>query len=126
MLAQALYCCRGPQHKTPALFMYRTEFHVLNVHVNVQNNLVFNQTVQLALGTALMIEYLSNNIIGLVLVSLPRGSTNATASPSQYMTHPSGIPTLSSVLFMDVGNPNSKNFWIYLSHLLFSLIQRGT
>ena len=28
---------------------------------------------------------------------LPRGSTNASASPSQYMTQPSGIPILSPV-----------------------------
>ena len=43
--------------------------------------------------------------IGLVLACLPRGSTNASASPSQYMTQPSGIPILSPVPFMHVGDP---------------------
>ena len=33
--------------------------------------------------------------IGLVLACLPSGSTNATESPSQYMTQPSWIPILS-------------------------------
>ena len=66
--------------------------------------LVCNRTVQLALGTDLMLDYLGNNI-GLVLVCLPRGSTNTTASPSQYMTQPSRISILSPVLFMHVGDP---------------------
>ena len=60
-----------------------------------------------------MLEYLSDNI-GFMLACLLQGSTNATASPSQYMTQPSGIPILSPTLytFMHVGDPflNSKNF----------------
>ena len=36
--------------------------------------------------------------IGLVLACLLSGSTNATASPSRYMTKPAGIPILSPVL----------------------------
>ena len=40
-----------------------------------------------------------------VLTCLPHGSTNATASPSQYMTQPSRIPILSPILFMHVGDP---------------------
>ena len=85
--------------------MYQTEVHVLNIHVNVQNillkfhNLVCNRTVQLALGTALMLEYISDNI-GLVLAC-----PNTAASPSQYVTQPSRIPILSPVLFMHVGDP---------------------
>ena len=57
------------------------------------HSLVCGWTVQLALGTALMLEYLCDNI-GLVLACLLNGSTNATASPSRYMTKPSGIPSL--------------------------------
>ena len=55
-------------------------------------------------------------IIGLVLVCLPSGSTDVTTSPSWYMTQPSGIPILSPVLFIHVGDLyiplflNSKNF----------------
>ena len=53
--------------------------HVLNINVQnillVFHNLVYNWRVQLALGTALMLEYLCDNI-GLVLVYLPCGSTN--------------------------------------------------
>ena len=45
------------------------------------------------------------NNIGLVLACPPCGSTNASASPSQNMTQPSGIPILSPVLFMHVGDP---------------------
>ena len=48
--------------------------------------------------------YLCDNI-GLVLVCLPSGSTDVTTSPSRYMTQPSGIPILSPVLFMHVGDP---------------------
>ena len=50
--------------------------------------------------------------IGLVLVCLPSGSTDVTASPSRYMIQPSRIPILSPVLFMHVNDPyllNSKN-----------------
>ena len=43
--------------------------------------------------------------IGPVLVCLPSGSTDVTTSPSRYMTQPSGIPILSPVLFMHVGDP---------------------
>ena len=79
------------------------------------HSLVCSWIVQLVLGTALMLEYLCDNI-GLVLVCLPSGSTDVTTSPSRYMTQPSGIPILSPVLFMHVGDPyiplllNSKNF----------------
>ena len=48
--------------------------------------------------------YLCDNI-GPVLVCLPSGSTDVTTSPSRYMTQPSGIPILSPVLFMHVGDP---------------------
>ena len=51
-----------------------------------------------------MLEYLCDNI-GPVLVCLPSGSTDVTTSPSRYMTQPSGIPILSPVLFMHVGDP---------------------
>ena len=82
------------------------------MHMNVQNmllmfhmhSLVCSWIVQLVLGTALMLEYLCDNI-GLVLVCLPSGSTDVTTSPSRYMTQPSGIPILSPVLFMHVGDP---------------------
>ena len=37
------------------------------------------------------------NNIGLMLVCLPSGGTDVTASPSQYMNQPSGIPILSPV-----------------------------
>ena len=54
--------------------------------------------------------------IGLVLVCLPSGSTDVAPSPSKYMTQPSGIPILSPVLFMHVGDPflNSKNLLVSL------------
>ena len=42
--------------------------------------------------------------IGLMLACLLSGSTDVTASASLYMTQPSGIPILSPVLFMHVGN----------------------
>ena len=50
------------------------------------------------------VEDLCDNI-GLVLVCLSSGSTDVAASPSQYMIQPSGIPILSPVLFMHVGDP---------------------
>ena len=88
--------------------------------MNVQNmllmfhmlSLVCSGIVQLVLGTALMLEYLCD----LVLVCLPSGSTDVTTSPSRYMFQPSGIPILSPVLFMHVGDPyiplflNTKKF----------------
>ena len=43
-----------------------------------------------------------------MLVYLPRGSTDVTTSPSWYITQPSGIPILSPVLFMHVGDPFFK------------------
>ena len=43
--------------------------------------------------------------IGLVLVCLPSGSTDVTASPSRYMIQLSGIPILSPELFMHVDDP---------------------
>ena len=48
--------------------------------------------------------YLCNNI-GPVLVCLPSGSTDVTTALSRYMTQPSGIPILSLVPFMYVGDP---------------------
>ena len=78
--------------------------------MNIQNmllvfhSLVCGWTVHLALGTALMLGDLCDNI-GLVLACLLSGSTNVTTSPSQCMTKPSGIPILSPVLFMHVGDP---------------------
>ena len=39
-----------------------------------------------------------------VLACLLSGSTNTTASPSRYITKPSGIPILSPVLFMYIGD----------------------
>ena len=79
------------------------------IHMNVQNLLLMFHMHSLVcswmvLGTALMLEYLCDNI-GPVLVYLPSGSTDVTTSPSQYMTQPSGIPILSPVLFMHVGDP---------------------
>ena len=63
--------------------------------------------------------------IGLVLVCLPSGSTDVAASPSQYiMTQPSGIPSLSPVLFMHVGNPYIPLFKFVLASF-FSFIQTG-
>ena len=50
--------------------------------------------------------------MGLVLVCLPSGSTDVAASPSQYMIQPSGIPILSPVLFMHVGDPYIPSFKI--------------
>ena len=78
------------------------------VHMNAQNmlfifhRLVCSWTVQLSLVTVLML--LCDNI-GLMLACLPSGSTDVTASASLYMTQPSGIPILSPVLFMHVGDP---------------------
>ena len=40
-----------------------------------------------------------------ILTCLPNGSTDVTASASRYITKPSGIPILSPVLFMHVGDP---------------------
>ena len=48
--------------------------------------------------------------LGLMLACLPSG-TDATASASQYMTQPSGIPILSPVLFMHVGDPYIHPFF---------------
>ena len=67
------------------------------MHMNVQNmllmlrSLVCSLTVQLALGAALMLRYLCNNI-GLVLACILSGSTYV------IITQPSGIPTFSPVL----------------------------
>ena len=85
MPAQALYCHRYPPHKTPA-FNYvqdrstRTKHSCVCTEHFTRGPLVCN-TVQLALGTALMLEYLSENV-GLVLACLPCGSINSTASRS--------------------------------------------
>ena len=50
-------------------------------------------------------NFMWGTYIGLVLACLPGGTTGVTASPSRYMTHPSGIPILSPVLFMHVCDP---------------------
>ena len=55
--------------------------------------------------------YLCDNI-GLALACLPSGTTGVTGSPSCYMTQPSGIPILSPVLFMHVGDPYIPPFYI--------------
>ena len=84
--------------------------------MNVQNmllmfhSLMCSWTVHQALGTALMLGYIPCDNIGLVLVCLPSGSTDVAASPSQYMIQPSGIPILSPVLFMHVGDPYIPSF----------------
>ena len=83
--------------------------------MNVQNmllmfhSLMCSWTVHQALGTALYAGVPCDNI-GLVLVCLPSGSTDVAASPSQYMIQPSGIPILSPVLFMHVGDPYIPSF----------------
>ena len=78
----------------------------------------------MALGTALMLEYLCDNI-GVLLACLLSGSTDVAASPSQYMSQPSGIPILSPVLFVHVGNPlfKFKEFLFYCLASFFSFIQ---
>ena len=53
--------------------------------------------------------------LGLMLACLPSG-TDATASASQYMTQPSGIPILSPVLFMHVGDPYIHPFFCIIMH----------
>ena len=84
---QALYCRRGPPHKTPAFNVGSTEVYTHTRHSCVQNVLlmlhsfVYGWTVQLALGTALMVGYLCYNV-GLVFVCLPSGSTDVAPSPS--------------------------------------------
>ena len=92
------------------------------VHMNMLFRLVCSWTVQLALVTVLL-GYLCDNI-GLILACLPSGSTDVTASASWYITKPSGIPILSPVLFMRVGDPyiplfKFEEFLIYLSRFLF-------
>ena len=104
------------------------------VHINIQNLLpmfhssVCNWAFQLALGTALMLGYLCNNI-GLVLASLLSGSTDASTSPRHCMTQPSGIPILSPVLFMHVGDPytflNAKNLLVSPPFLVFRQVALG-
>ena len=85
--------------------MYNIYMNVLNMLLMFHmHSLVCSWIVQLVLGTALILEYLCDNI-GLVLVYLPSGSTDVTTSPSRYITQPSGIPILSPVLFMHVGDP---------------------
>ena len=55
------------------------------------------------------VGYLCDNI-GLILACLPSGSTDVTASDSRYITKPSGIPILSPVLFIRVGDPYILRF----------------
>ena len=71
--------------------------------------------------------YLCDNI-GLVLVCLLSGSTDVTTSPSRYMTQPSGIPILSPVLFMHVGDPFLKfeEFLIYLYTCIYKYIENSS
>ena len=75
---------------------------LLNEHRKI---IMVNIVISNVVGIALMLGYmyLCDNI-GLVLACL-RGSTDTAASPSQYMTQSSGVPILSPVLFMHVGNP---------------------
>ena len=54
--------------------------------------------------------------IGLVLACLSSGGTNI-VSPSEYMTQPSGIPTLSPVLFMRVDNPYIPPFNLLVKYI---------
>ena len=68
-----------------------------------------HECVAYVLSIALYVDDLCDNI-GLVLVCLPSGSTDVAASPSQYMLQPSGIPILSPVLFMHVGDPYIPSF----------------
>ena len=97
-------------------------------HMNVHNSISW--TVQLALVTVLMLGYLCDNI-GLVLACLPSGSTNVTASPSQYMLQAIRDPYLVSCTFyacwQSLYSPflNSKNFWFTCLASFFSFIQRG-
>ena len=81
-------------------------------YVAIQAYIVYmdetGHSLKLALGAPLMPGYLCNNI-GLVLACLPSGTTGVTGSPSCYMTQPSGIPILSPVLFMHVGDPYILN-----------------
>ena len=92
--------------------MYYTFFcaHECAEHV-IQISIICSWTVQLALVTVHMLGYLCDNI-GLILACLPSGSTDATASASRYITKPSGIPILSPVLFMHVGDPYIPPFKI--------------
>ena len=68
-----------------------------------------SSTCTYVLNIAPYVEDLCDNI-GLVLVCLPSGSTDVTASPSQYMIQPFGIPILSPVIFMHVGDPYIPSF----------------
>ena len=95
------------RESTDSLIIYRAEVYIQNrmyrtLFLLVFHNLACNWTVQLCCSYTGV--YLCDNI-GLVLACLLRGSTNASASPNQYMTQPSGIPILSPVLFMHVGDP---------------------
>ena len=68
-----------------------------------------SSTCTYVLSIALYVEDLCDNI-GLVLVCLPSGSTDVAVSPSQYVIQPSGIPILSPVLFMHVGDHYIPSF----------------
>ena len=84
--------------------MYYTFFCAHECAEHVIQISICSWNVQLALVTVHMLGYLCDNI-GLILACLPSGSTDATASASRYITKPSGIPILSPVLFMHVGDP---------------------
>ena len=58
----------------------------------------------MVLGAPLMLGYFCDNI-GPEVACLPSGTTGVTGSLSCYMTQPSGIPILSCVLFMQIGDP---------------------
>ena len=64
------------------------------------------------------VGYLCDDI-GLVLVCLPSRSTDVTTSPSRYMTQPSGIPILSPVLFMHVGDPYIRIFDLLVIYIIY-------
>ena len=67
--------------------------------------------------------YLCDNV-GLVLACHPSGSTDVTALRSSYMTQPSGIPILSPVLFMHLGDPYIPPFSLFLIYIDVSSFQR--
>ena len=68
--------------------------------------------------------YLCDNI-GLMLACLLSGITGVTGSPSRYMTQLSGIPILSPVLFMHVGDPYLPPFYIHVYTCVYLFLYRA-